>query len=101
MRMKMNDFISIFNSPGPPDVFLTMNCSPNWPEILDAIFEGQKPQDRPDICNRVFKMKQNMLLKYLKSENLFGQMIAHVSVIEFQKRGLSHTHVTLFLDQKA
>ena len=101
MRMKMHDIISISNSLGHPDVFLTMTCNPYWPEITDAIFEGQKPQDRPDICNRVFKMKQKMLLQYLKSENPFGRMIAHVSVIEFQKRGLPHAHIILFLDQKA
>ena len=101
MRMKMHDIISISNSLGHPDVFLTMTCNPYWPEITDAIFEGQKSQDRPDICNRVFKMKQKILLEYLKSENPFGRMIAHVSVIEFQKRGLPHAHIILFLDRKA
>ena len=58
MRLKMYDIISISNSIGHPDVFLTMTCNPNWPEILDALLPGQTPSDRPDICNRVFKMKQ-------------------------------------------
>ena len=101
MCMKMHHIICISNNLGHSDVFLTMTCNPNWPEILDAIFDGQKPQDRSDICNGVFKMKQKMLLQYLKSENPFRRMIANVSVIEFQKRGLPQAHVILFLDQKA
>ena len=101
MPLKMHDIISISNSIGHPDVFLTMTCNPNWTEILDALLPGQIPSDRPDICNLVFKMKQKILLKYLKEENPFNFIVAHVSVIEFQKRGLPHTHIILFLDGRA
>ena len=101
MRMKMHDIIAISNTIGHPDVFLTMTCNPAWPEITDALFPGQKANDRPDLCNRVFKMKQRILLQYLKTEEPFGNMRAHVSVIEFQKRGLPHAHIILFLDEQA
>ena len=101
MRMKMHDIIAISNSIGHPDVFLTMTCNPYWPEITDSLFPGQRSDDRPDLCNRVFKMKLRILLQYLKNEEPFGRMIAHVSVIEFQKRGLPHAHIILFLDNRA
>ena len=37
----------------------------------------------------------------MKEENPFGVIVAHVSVIEFQKRGLPHAHIILFLDDRA
>lgn len=101
IRLKMHDIIAIANSIGHTDVFLTMTCNPYWPEITNALFEGQRPDVRPDLCNRVFHMKLKMLMKYLKCENPFGRVIASVSVVEFQKRGLPHAHIILFLDGQA
>ncbi len=33
MRQKMHDIIGTSNKMGHPDIFLTMTCNPNWPEI--------------------------------------------------------------------
>lgn len=56
MRLKMHDIIEVSNS----IVFLIMTCNPNWPEMKEALFPGKKPSERPDICNRVLKIKQRM-----------------------------------------
>lgn len=98
MHMKMHDIIDISNSIGFPDVFLIIKCNSNWSEIVNALVPGQKASDRPDICSRAFYMKHWILLNYLKSAAPFGNLFAQVSVIEFQKRGLPHVHVILFLD---
>ncbi|XP_076881485.1 uncharacterized protein LOC143529609 [Bidens hawaiensis] len=42
-------------------------------------------------------MKLDSLLKYLKDRALFGKLQAVVYTIEFQKRGLPHAHICLFL----
>ncbi|CDF35745.1 ATP dependant DNA Helicase Pif1 [Chondrus crispus] len=74
MRQQMHDIIAISNQIGHADIFLTMTCNPSWSEITRALLPNQTPQDRPDLCARVF-------------------------LIEFQKRGLPHAHVLFFLDE--
>ena len=40
---------------------------------------------RPDIVNRVFRMKLNMLLDDLLKNDILGRVKNHIQVIEFQK----------------
>lgn len=99
MRQQMHDIIAISNQVGHPDIFLTMTCNPNWPEIRRSLLPNQIPQNRPDLCARVFRLKLKDLMSNVIDEQLFGTVAAHVRVIEFQKRGLPHAHVILFLDE--
>jgi hypothetical protein len=77
---------------GKPTFFITMTMDINCDEILKHLNPGETPFDRPDIINRVFEMKRNELLHEIKS-GLFGNCVAHVCVIEFQKRGAPHMHL--------
>ncbi len=83
MRRKMHDIITISNSIEHPDVFLTMTWNPRWPEIEESLLPGQLTSDRPDLCNRVFRMKHKILMTHLKEDQTFGRIVADVSVIEF------------------
>lgn len=69
---------------GRPDLFLTMTCNPKWPEILAELLPGQTAVDRPDITARVFELKK-AFLRRLKT--LFGDTLAHVCALDYQKRG--------------
>ena len=42
---------------GRPSLFITMTTNPKWKEISAALAPGEKPEDRPDICMRVFRLK--------------------------------------------
>lgn len=53
---------------GNPMLFITMTANPKWPEIENALLEGQTIQDRPDLVVRVFELKKKALLKKLKEE---------------------------------
>ena len=97
MFQLFQDSMAICRTYHKPDLFITMTCNPNWPEITSALLPGQKPEDRPDIVSRVFKMKKDALLNDLKKNKIFGQVVAMVYTIEFQKRGLPHMHLLLFL----
>jgi hypothetical protein len=44
-------------------------------EALSSI-PGQQPSDRPDIVNRVFKMKLNILMDDIKKREFFGPINA-------------------------
>nr|XP_042913138.1 uncharacterized protein LOC122273141 [Parasteatoda tepidariorum] len=84
-----------------PDLFVTFTCNPAWPEILKAINGREKPENRPDIIVRVFKMKLSELLDDLIKRNIFGIVTSYIYVIEFQKRGLPHSHILLTLDSSS
>ncbi|XP_074338594.1 uncharacterized protein LOC141676751 [Apium graveolens] len=53
--------------------------------------------DAPDVVARVFKMKVDQLLDEIKNKNCFGRCIGVMHVIEFQKRGLPHAHMLIWL----
>ena len=77
-----------------------MTCNPNWPEIRDQLLPSQSPHHRPDIIARVFQLKKNVMIKILTKNCIFGKAIAYVSSIEWQKRGLPHAHILLWLDPR-
>ncbi|KAI5420168.1 hypothetical protein KIW84_044089 [Lathyrus oleraceus] len=56
-----------------------------------------KASDCPDIISRVFKMKFYELLSDLTKKSLLGKVLAYMYTIEFQKRGLPHAHILIFL----
>lgn len=57
--------------------------------------------DRPDIVARVFHMKQRQLLEEIRGKGnypgCFGRCMAITWTIEYQKRGLPHIHLLMWL----
>ncbi|KAF8109176.1 hypothetical protein N665_0101s0007 [Sinapis alba] len=67
------DAMTVCKHFGFPDLFITFTCNPKWPEIT----------------------------KYVKSWKLKAEdrsYIVSMYTVEFQKRGLPHTHILLFMD---
>ncbi|XP_070666718.1 uncharacterized protein [Malus domestica] len=82
------DAMAICREYGHPNLFITFTCNIKWPEIIREFQKkpGFKPEDRPDIISRVFKMKLDDMLHFIKSGKPFGEVEANVCTIEFQKR---------------
>ncbi|GFQ85636.1 ATP-dependent DNA helicase [Trichonephila clavata] len=85
---------------GRPDLFITFTCKPKWPEIVDLLNEGQKSHDRHDIIARVFRVKVKHMMKLLTKGCIFGNVRCHMYTVEWQKRGLPHVHILLWLEDK-
>ena len=83
------DAMAIVRTFGKPTLFVTITCNPKWPEITAALLPGQKPEDRPDLVARVFRLKLERIVSDLTKDGVFGKTCAHMRVIEFQKRGES------------
>ncbi|MCO5567881.1 hypothetical protein L7F22_021577 [Adiantum nelumboides] len=98
MYQLYQDAMAIVRAKGKPDLFITSTCNPNWPEVTQALLPGQVSADRPNITARDFFQKHSSLMKHVLKENLFGKVVGYMSVVEFQKRGLAHSHTLLILD---
>ena len=84
-QQKAQDALAYVSEFGKPDLFITMTCNPQWPEITRELYPGQKPNERHDIICRVFKQKLDKLKEFLLKTNVFGEQVAHIHTIEFQK----------------
>jgi len=91
------DSMALVRKFGKLDLFITMTCNPNWPEILHELRPGEETNDRPDLTSRVFNMKLNALLKNLLQNGVLGTAVADIHVVEWQKWGLSHGHILIIL----
>ncbi|KAI9117087.1 hypothetical protein K1719_012086 [Acacia pycnantha] len=98
MIQNYQDAMAICAWAGYPDIFITFTCNPMWPEITRHCDEcGLKACDKPKVLSRIFNVKLNKLMRVLKDEKIFGTVKAEVYTIEFQKRGLPHAHIILWL----
>ncbi|XP_042027246.1 uncharacterized protein LOC121774434 [Salvia splendens] len=91
MVQNYQDAMAICRWIGYPNLFITFTCNPKWPEICRYLASKDlKSDDRPDIICRIFKVKLDNLIRDLKI----------VYMVEFQKRGLPHAHILLFLSNE-
>nr|XP_043629717.1 uncharacterized protein LOC122601004 [Erigeron canadensis] len=99
MYKHYQDALAICRVHGNPQYFVTFTCNVKWPEIERhmAQYAPLKAQDRPDIIARVFQLKLKSLLNFIKTENPFGDIEADLYTIEFQKRGMPHRHLLLWV----
>ena len=97
MHEKYQDAIAIVRVFGKPDLFITFTCNPQWKEITDNVTEYQKIENRPDLIDRVFRLKCKELIREIVEKQIFGKVASYFYSIEFQKRGLPHMHLLLIL----
>ncbi|XP_074352575.1 uncharacterized protein LOC141691715 [Apium graveolens] len=99
MNQYFKDLLAICRTISHPSLFLKMTCNTQWPEIKSMMkfFPGVDVADKPDVTARVFKLKLDQLLDLIKNKNYFGKCIGVMHVIEFQKCGLPHCHMLIWL----
>ena len=66
-----------------PDLFITVTCNPNWPEITNELLLNQLLNDRLDLIARVFKLKLKSIIYNLFVRGILGRVITHMHVIKF------------------
>ncbi|GJT61107.1 DNA helicase [Tanacetum coccineum] len=96
------DALTICQTLGNPQFFITFTCNVNWPEIKRHMqrYPELLPGDRADVVVRVFHQKVEQFCMFLRSSRLFGTVTGLLYTIEFQKRGLPHCHTLLWIDDK-
>ncbi|GJV45250.1 DNA helicase [Tanacetum coccineum] len=96
------DALAICRVLGNPQFFITFTCNVKWPEIKRHMedFPEITTADRADIVVRVFEQKVHDFCNFLQDSNRFGDVTGFLYTIEFQKRGLPHCHVLLWVKNK-
>ncbi|XP_074321416.1 uncharacterized protein LOC141657922 [Silene latifolia] len=97
MKRRYLNAMALVQRYGKPDLFVTMTCNANWPEIKKELAPGEEAQNRPDLVARVFRAKLLALKKQIVDKQVFGEVAAFVYSVEFQKRGLPHAHFLIIL----
>ncbi|KAI8430431.1 hypothetical protein MSG28_000708 [Choristoneura fumiferana] len=97
MHARTQDAMTYVRYYGRPHLFITFTCNPRWQVIAQQLFPGQKPQDRYDIIARVFRLKVKKLIDLLVKGKIFGVVRCYMYSVEWQKRGLPHVHILLWL----
>ena len=97
MIQNCQDALAINHYHQRADLFLTATANPKWPKIQEALLPGQSASDRPDIICCVFHFKMAQLIKDIYEHGIIGCTVAQVWTNEFQKKGLPHMHMVIFL----
>lgn len=113
---------------GFPDLFITFTCNPKWPELKRFCNERNlNSDDRPEVICKMFKIKLDSLMVDLTKKGILGKTVtckftfiiltfnsfleinintknfsffSAMYTAEFQKRGLPHAHILIWLDLK-
>ncbi|GFV95160.1 helitron_like_N domain-containing protein [Trichonephila clavipes] len=94
------DAMTYVRAYGRPDFFITFTCNPVWDEVKELLLTGQSPSDRHDISARVFKQKLKSLIDFIVKHYVFGETRCWMYSIEWQKRGLPHAHILIWMMEK-
>ncbi|KAG2049161.1 hypothetical protein BDR06DRAFT_984537 [Suillus hirtellus] len=70
------------------DIFIMVTCNPKWPEIKQEL-----------LSDLVARVKKQAIVDDVYKKGVFGQTVAYIYTIEFQKQGLPHMHMLIFLEQ--
>ncbi|KAL3627507.1 hypothetical protein CASFOL_028870 [Castilleja foliolosa] len=99
MYKHYQDALAICRVHGNPQYFVTFTCNVKWPEISRHLLKigGAHSQNRPDIIARVFRIKVQQFLRFIRANRTFGAVAADLYTIEFQKRGLPHCHTLIWV----
>ena len=100
MFERQQDAMTYVQKYGRPDLFITMTTNPKWIEIQQHLGQSQQAHDRPDLIVRIFKLKLKKLMGLLKN-GAFGDLQAWLYSIQYQKRGLPHAHILLWLTKES
>ena len=97
MHERTQDAMTYVRNFGKPTLFITFTCNPSWGEIRSHLMPGQEAIHRHDIVARVFKQKLIKLMGLFTKGQVFGATRCYMYTVEWQKRGLPHAHILLWL----
>lgn len=71
-----------------------------WGDIKEELERGQVSADRHDLTATVFKQKLTKFIDIITKCHVFGETQCWICTVEWQKRGLPHAHLLVWLKTK-
>lgn len=100
MQQLFQDAMAICQFYGPPSLFITFTANPAWDEVTRELRPSETWEDRPDIVSRVFNILRAEMVDELCKKKLFRVAPGRFFTIKYQKRGLPHMYLVLFLEER-
>ena len=100
MHEYSQDAMTYVRNYGRPDLFVTFTCNPKWPQITELLHPGQSASDRHNVTARVFKQQLRCLMDFIVMQRIYGAVRCWMYSVEWQKRGLPHAHILLWMEDK-
>ena len=85
---KYQDAMAIYRFFSYPKLFIAFTCNPRWTKISDALrsVKGHRPEDKPDLVSRVFRIKlQHLMNDLMKNEHFGPTKAGQLSEVQFSK----------------
>lgn len=99
MHQLYRDAMAIVTAHGKPDSSLRSPATRIGQRSGELFLgNGQRSPDRPDVIVRVFHEKLKMIMADITDNGVLGRVKSWMYVIDFQKRGLPHTHIVVILE---
>ena len=100
MHEYAQDAIAYVRLYGNPDLFIIFTCNQSWDKIQQFLLQGHSAVHRHDITALVFRQKLKSLINYIVKLEVFGSVRCWMYSVEWQKRGLPHAHILIWLHNK-
>lgn len=97
MHEYTQDALTYVQNGGRPNLFITYTFNPKCEELESELYSGQRYADRHDLISRIFKLKLEKLIDVIKKGSVFGKVKYYLHSVEWQKRGLPHAHILVWL----
>ena len=99
MHTKLQDALTYVRQLGAADFFITSTSNPLWNEIQTTIqdqYRGHQAHEHPEIVSDVFYLKLKGLMTLIR-RSVLGRVRPTVYSVEWQKRGLPHAHILVWI----
>ncbi|XP_073518740.1 uncharacterized protein [Phyllobates terribilis] len=100
MHEYTQDAMTYVRKYGRPDLFITFTCKPAWEDIGGHLLPGQKSVNRHDLIAQVFKQNLSKRTNLITKSHIYGETQCWMYSVEWQKIGLPHAQILIWLKQK-
>ena len=97
MQQYAQDGLTYVRRGGKLSLFITYTFNPKCKEKEQNLINGQSKYDRRDLVARIFRQKVIKFMNVLTKGQVFGPVKYWLYPVEWQKRGLPHARILLWL----
>ncbi|GBM36651.1 hypothetical protein AVEN_221927-1 [Araneus ventricosus] len=97
MHEYAQDAITYVRNGRKPSLFITYTFNPNCKEMAQNLTNGHSKIDRHDLVSRIFRQMLIKVMNVLVKGQVFGFVKYWFYSIQWQKRGLPHSHILIWL----